>query len=173
LRCGLLGAAAVNSLATARGAEGQIAAGLAVYRNNVRGANLRVLADAYPVVMKLVGDAFFRFLANAYFHANPPTSPLIARYGDALAVFLESFSPASAHPYLAGVARLEIAWLKSYHAPEADPLLADAICGQIGDDPERALFVFHPSMQLLSSAYPIYAIWSHNRHATTEPLKLP
>lgn len=164
--------APVNAMPDVAGDEARIAAGVAVYRNNVRAAYLRVLRDTFPIVERLVGEDFFRYLAHEYFHACPPTSPLVARYGDALPGFIESFAPASGLPYLADVARLELAWLAAYHAAEADSLSPEKIFDAVGDAPDRARLILHPSMRLISSEYPVYSIWLHNREGRSEPLRL-
>lgn len=168
----LLSVVDVGALASPRGSEARIAAGVSVYRNNVRAAYLRVLKDAFPVVARLVGDGFFRYMAHEYFHAHPPKSPLVARYGDHLPQFLEQFEPARGLPYLPDVARLEIAWLEAYHAADAAPLRPDELFDLVGDDPDRAQLVLHPSARLLASPHPIHAIWRHNREENEEPLQL-
>lgn len=161
-----------NRLANAAGSPSRIAAGLAVYRNNVRAAFLRILQEAFPVVERLVGEEFFRYLAHEYFYAHPPTSPLAARYGDALPDFLEGFEAVSALPYLADVARLELAWLAAYHAAEGCALTPAKIFEAVGDAPGAARFTVHPSLRLLHSPYPVHSIWRHNKHRVDGPLKL-
>lgn len=173
LGCVIRSTSPVADIAGIKGDEARIAAGITVYRNNVRAAFLRVLRDTFPVVYRLVGEEFFRYLAHEYFHAQPASSPLVARYGDRLPEFLGAFKPASGLPYLADVARLELAWLGSYHAAEADCLEPGVIFAAIGDDPGSAQFDLHPSMRLLSSPYPIHAIWLHNRCEPNEKLRLP
>lgn len=163
----------VGALAPLKGSEARGGAGVAVYRNNVRAAYLRVLQDAFPVVARLVGDGFFRFLAHEYFHAHPPRSRLVARYGDKLPEFLDHFEPANSLPYLSDVARLEIAWLKAYHAADAVPLRPDELFDLVGGNPDRARFTLHPSTALLASAHPIHTIWRHNREKKVEPLRPP
>lgn len=168
----VLSPAPIGPLAPVNGSDAQIAAGLNVYRNNVRAAYLRALSDSFPVVERLVGDGFFRFAAHEYFHAHPPTSRLVARYGDSFPEFLRRFEPASGLPYLADVARLEIAWLQSYHAEEAAPLTPAEIIQKIGDRPEDARLALHPSVRLLSSEYPFYSIWLHNHEKREGTLQL-
>ncbi len=162
----------VGPLAPVTGSEAQIAAGLAVYRNNVRAAYLRVLADAFPVVQRLVGEEFFRYLAHEYFHAQPPRSPIVARYGDALPDFLGRFEPVAHLPYLADVARLEIAWLGAYHAAEDQSLSGEKIFAALGENQDCARFAVHPSMRLISSSFPVHTIWLHNRNEDPAPLRL-
>lgn len=161
-----------DRLANAAGSPSRVAAGLAVYRNNVRAAYLRVLRETFPVVERLVGEEFFRYVAHEYFHAHPPTSPLAARYGDALPGFLEEFEAVSTLPYLADVARLELAWLAAYHAAEGRALTPDNIFELVGDAPGAARFTVHPSLRLLHSPYPVHSIWRHNKDRVDAPLKL-
>ena len=169
----LLAVSPVGVLAPARGADAKIDAGLAIYRNNVRSAYLRVLGETFPVVARLVGDGFFRYAAHEYFHAYPPHSPLVARYGDSFPAFLEGFEPASGLPYLADVARIEIAWLEAYHAKDEQSRSAEEISGCIGESPHKARFAFHPSLRLLASAHPAYTIWRHNHEKRDGALSPP
>lgn len=169
----LLAVAPVGPQAQVKGSPAGIEAGLAVYRNNVRAAYLRILKETFPAVSRLVGDEFFRYAAHEYFHAYPPGSPLASRYGDKFPAFLNGFEPASAHPYLGDVARLEIAWLNSYHAAEAKTLAPEEISNRISDAPDRARFEFHPSAMLLSFLQPAFSIWRHEREQSEKVLRLP
>jgi hypothetical protein len=162
----------IGALVPVNGSDAKIAAGVSVYRNNVRAAYLRALEDSFPVVARLVGEDFFRYLAHEYFHANPPRSRLVARYGDHLPAFLGSFEPAASLPYLADVGRLEVAWLRAHHAAEATPLRPDELFDRIGEDPYRARLTLHPSMSLLTSRHPVYAIWLHNHERREGKLQL-
>jgi len=144
-------------------ASAREAAGLAVYRNNVRSSLSKALAESFPVVGKLVGEKFFKAMAQEYFKAHPPASPMIRSYGGALPEFIEQFEPAKSVPYLADMARLEIAWLSAYHAADAEPLAAEEILRRCGDDPEAAHPKLHPSLHLLTSLFPIASIWDMNK----------
>lgn len=157
----------------ASGADGRIAAGLAVYRNNVRAAYLRALTEAFPVVSRLVGEEFFKFLAHEYFDACPPRSPLVARYGDEMPSFLEGFDPVKGLPYLPDVARIEIGWLRAYHSPEAKSLSAQKISNSIHGEASSARLKLHPSLQLIGSRFPAHTIWEHNRMRTAGRLRAP
>lgn len=166
--------AAPTDLTNGGRSHGQrVAAGIAVYRNNVRAALLRVLHDTFPVIHRLVGEEFFRYLAHEYFHAHPPSSPLVVRYGDSLPEFLCSFEPASGLPYLPDIARLELAWLGSYHAAEADCMEPERFFALLGEVPEADIFQLHPSVRLISSPFPIHTIWLHNKSESAEKLHLP
>jgi hypothetical protein len=93
----------------------------AVYRNNVAVALIDALADTYPVVQELVGEAFFRAMAREFALARPPVSPVMAHYGEGFAEFVEGFAPAATLPYLADLARLEYLYVQVYHAADAAP----------------------------------------------------
>ncbi len=147
-------------------------AATAVYRNNVRAAYYRVLRDTFPVVHRLVGDEFFRGLAQDYFHNNLPVSRLVSAYGYALPAFIDSYQPCSTLPYLADVARLELLWLQSYHAAEAASLPIEAIERRLAGDPEGSRVQLHPSTRLFRSAYPVVDIWTNNRRDHPEPLRI-
>ena len=151
----------------------RVAAGITVYRNNVRAAYLRVLQDTFPVIHRLVGEEFFRYLAHEYFHTHSPSGPLVARYGDKLPEFLRSFEPAAGLPYLPDVARLELAWLGSYHAAEADCMELERFFALLREDPETNALQLHPSVRLVKSPFPIHTIWLHNKSGSADKLRLP
>ncbi len=100
---------------------------LAVYRNNVVASLIDALATTFPVVHQLVGTDFFRAMAAVFVRQAPPSSPVLARYGDGFAAFVRHFGPAAGLPYLADVACLEFARVRAYHAADATPVTTEAI----------------------------------------------
>src|SRR4051812_40516028 len=94
----------------------------AVYRNNVVAGLGKALESRFPVALRLVGEEFFRGMARAFIADHRPRSPLLAEYGDELPAFIEAFDAAASVPYLADIARLEIAWGRAYHAADATPV---------------------------------------------------
>lgn len=153
--------------------DARFEAAITVYRNNVRSAFLRALQDIFPVIHRLVGEKFFRYLAHEYYHAHAPSSPLVSRYGDALPVFLRSFEPVSGLAYLPDIARLELAWLSAYHAAEADCMAPERVIAALRENPQTILFELHPSARLISSPYPVHAIWIHNKNLNAGKPQLP
>jgi hypothetical protein len=95
-----------------------------VYRNNVYASRIDVLAGRLPVVMRLVGEDFFRAMARAYIEGEPPRSPVLLRYGARFPAFVAGFPPAAPVRYLADMASLEWAWHATYHAEDAAPRAA-------------------------------------------------
>ena len=133
----------------------------AVYRNNVHLGLREALGAAYPVVRRLVGEAFFGALARAFTGQEQKRPASIALYGDGFADFIEQFEPAGSVPYLADVARLERAWLEAYHARDAAPLTA-AMLAAHGDAIVEMPLKAHPAVRLISSEYPVLHIWRAN-----------
>ncbi len=134
-----------------------------VYRNTIVVSLVEAMADAYPAVFRLVGDAFFRATARLFVIEHPPASPVLLGYGAGFADFLQNFPPAAGLPYLADVARLEWAWLAAYHAADAEPLDIAALGGRDDAALDGATFDLHPSLGLVASAHPIVTIFAANR----------
>lgn len=156
-----------EGLLSANGADP--ASRFSVYRNNVQGSLINALADSYPVVQQLVGEAFFRAMAAVFVQQQPPDSPLMSRYGDALPAFIDAFEPAASVPYLADVARLERLRTRAYHAADALPVRPERITEALAnpDGLSHLRFTLHPSLQLLDSHHAVVAIWAaHQGDAT-------
>lgn len=134
-----------------------------VYRNNSAVSLVDALAESYPVVQALVGDAFFRAMAQAFVAQNLPQSPVLIAYGASFPEFVAAFPPAAELAFLADVARVERAWREAYHAADAKPLEIPAL-GQYDEGVlVNARFRMHPSVRLVASQYPVVSIWqAHN-----------
>lgn len=134
----------------------------AVYRNNVVVSLVAALADTFAVVRQLVGADFFTAMARLYVAEQPPSSPVLAHYGDGFADWVAQFEPAAAVPYLADVARLERARVRAYHAADAPVLDAQAIAAHLADParlPEAQLQL-HPSVTVLASPWAVVSLWA-------------
>jgi len=140
----------------------QQAAGLAVYRANLRAGRHDALAAAYPVVRRLVGEAFFREMALRYAERWPSRSGDLHGFGEALPRFIERYRRARALPWLADVARLEWARHESLDAAEAPPWDPAALL-RVPPKRRGALrLALHPSARLVESPHPIVAILEAN-----------
>lgn len=139
----------------------------AVYRNNVRLSLSEALADTFPVTQAMVGEEFFRAMAHSFVCAEPPKSPLLVLYGEHFPDFIQGFAPAAGLPYLADLARLEMRYVKAYHAADAAPLALSELASLLGD--ESALpgvhFTLHPSLQLIRSRYAVVSLWAAHQDA--------
>lgn len=134
----------------------------AVYRNNVVVSLIDAVTAAYPVVVRLVGEQFFRAIARIYVAGHPPASPIMLHYGEGFADFVATFTPAASVPYLADIARLERAWLEAYHAREAWPASLKELASIPAEAFGRVRLRLHPSLRLVRSRFPIVTIWTMN-----------
>jgi hypothetical protein len=133
-----------------------------VHRNNVFAGLAEALRTRFPVVARLVGEAFFWATAVRFAHSHPPLSPALLEYGAGFPDFLARFEPAQSLPYLPDVARLE--WLRhaAYHAPDAEPMALARLADVPANRLERVMLCVHPSAGLLVSIYPAFSIWHTN-----------
>lgn len=145
----------------------------AVYRNNVMAGLIDALADAFPVIRRLVGDEFFRAMAGFYARKEPPSSPILLSYGAGFPAFLETFPPVAHLPYLPDVARLERAWVEAFHAAEATPADVTPLLAMPPAVMGAQRFSFHPSLRLIRSSHPVLTVWQMNQAGqTTAPLEM-
>jgi hypothetical protein len=137
---------------------------LAVYRNNVAVGLVDALAAGFPVTGRLVGEEFFRAMAQAFVAGCKPSSPMMFEYGAGFADFIAGFAPAASLPYLADVATLEAARTAAWHAAEAPALPAAALARRVADWTGEALLAArvtaHPAARLVASRHPVGSIWA-------------
>ncbi len=144
---------------TARAPE-EVARRLDVYRNNVATGLANALAARFPVIQRLVGDAFFAAMARVFAETHRPQSPVLATWGDAFPAFLSTFPPLTGFPYMADVARIEYARGLAFHAADARPLDPAQLAFA---DPAGLRLTLHPSVMLLRLSHPAVSIWARNQ----------
>ena len=142
-----------------------------VYRNNVTSSLIGAVASRFPVVRRLVGDAFFNGIAGEFISLHKPQSPVLLEYGTAFPAFIEAFGPAKSLPYLSDVARLEIAVGRAYHAAEAAAVDLGMLARIEPDRLEGMVLVAHPAAHLVESASPIGTIWSNHQDDDVKPVE--
>ncbi|WP_425041293.1 putative DNA-binding domain-containing protein [Primorskyibacter sp. S187A] len=139
-----------------------------VYRNNITASLSEALETGFPAIAKLLGEENFRGLARLYLRTHPPSSARMMLYGAAFGDFLDGFEPLAKYPYLGAVARLEFALRESYHAADHQPLDPNALAVA----PEALMQMrlsLAPSVRLLSSPWPIHALWAFNMAGGPKP----
>ena len=141
----------------------------AVYRNNVAVSLIKALAKRFPVTERLVGAEFFGGMARDYMRADLPASPLLFEYGDDFPDFIAAYEAAAGVPYLADVARLEIACTRAYHAEDAEAMTVAELSAIRPEDLAAKRLVGHPAAGLVRSDFPIGSIWSAHQHEVVEP----
>ena len=137
------------------------AARFAVYRNNVMSSLVDALADAFPVVLRLVGEPFFRAMAAEFVRRSPPRSRVLAHYGHDLPSFIGGFEPARGLPYLPDVARLEIARVHAFHAADVPAVSAAQATAALasGERAGELRVGIHPSLSTIESAFAVVSLW--------------
>lgn len=136
---------------------------LGVYRNNVF-TNLReALRTLFPVINKLVGEAFFSYAADDFIRRYPSPAGDLNQFGEQFAEFWSAFAPAAELVYLPDTARLE--WLahQAYHAANAPPFERQRLVSIPPEAYGELQFVFNPACALLESKYPVHRIWQVNQ----------
>ena len=136
---------------------------MAIYRNNVYAALGKALEAIYPVILRLVGDEFFKFAARRYIDAHPSRSGDLNRFGADFAEFLGTFEHSASLPYLPDVARLEWCCHQTYSAADDPPLDLPKLAAVPPEDYGQLRFRLKHASRLLRSAWPIDAIWQVNQ----------
>jgi hypothetical protein len=137
-----------------------------VYRNNVTVSLINALAATFPATQRITGTDFFRAMARFHVRATPPTSPLLFEYGHDFPDFIERYEYTRAMPWLADVARIERAWLDSYHAADAEPLTPQALASIPPEQLADIVLTPHPATRVLRSRFPAVSIFAANRNGS-------
>ena len=137
---------------------------LDVYRNNAWQFFLTALERTYPVTQRRVGADFFRQLARDYRVRHPSQHGDLHWIGEAFPAWLADRMAGTGYEWLGDLARLEWACATSVTATRRDPVGLDAL-GRFDTDalPHLAL-VLQPSLQLVTSPFPIWSVWQANQH---------
>ncbi|MBE3026305.1 DUF692 family protein [Janthinobacterium sp. GW458P] len=130
-----------------------------LYRGNLAATWSRTLAHAYPVVLALVGEAYFGGLARAYGRQYRSDSADLNQFGARFADFLATFPHAAALPYLPDMARLEWALHLAHYAPDAQGVPPEALAALGPEQLEARRFTLHPACTLLASGWQVHALW--------------
>ena len=145
---------------------------LEIYRHNVY-ANLRgALKDIYPVILAIVGEAFFHCAADQFVQAHPSRSGDLNQFGGEWAAFLGTYLHAADIPYLPDVARLEWAWHLAFHAGDAPPFDLARLAALPAEEHGSLCFTLHPTVQLLKSNFPVMRIWEVNQATFTGEIEV-
>jgi hypothetical protein len=130
-----------------------------VYRNNVVVSLMDAMEVAFPVINKLIGAQKFRNISAVYVRKFPPETPMLMFYGTAFPAFLEGFEALTHLPYLADVARLELARRSAYHGSDTTPVIPETFSQIAPDRLMESRLTFAPTLRIVESLFPIVAIW--------------
>lgn len=136
---------------------------LAIYRQTIFHSLHNALSTSYPVIGRLVGTEFFRFLAKQYIQQYPSVSGDLNRYGDAFSQLLQSLPETAELPYLADVAQLEWCVQLAENSIDHIPFPIEKLITVAPEHYPNLQFFLNPSAYLQSSIYPIADIWQANQ----------
>lgn len=134
-----------------------------VYRNNVTVSLINSLAQIYPAVQRITGEAFFRAMARDYVRAHPPSSPLLFQYGHGFDAFIAAFEPAAHMPFLPQVAKTERDWLTAYHCADNTVLTPQHLACIAPETLADIRFEPHIAARFIQSEFPLFTIFAMNR----------
>jgi hypothetical protein len=141
-----------------------------IYRNNVASSLVAALAKSFPVVERMLGEEYFTALALAYVRQSPPTSRILAEYGEGFPAFVEDFTPLADYPYLADMARLELIRIAVMRAADM-PSDRDAGGAVDAEALLQMRCLLSPSARLIASQHPIATLWRRHQDDTPQPLE--
>lgn len=129
------------------GSEAAVLRGLRVHANSISHARLVALEETFPRLCEHLGAGEFNRLSRAFIEAGGAGRRALTDIGAGFADWLED-------RIAADIARVEWAWLESYHAADAAPL---RLAGLAGGD-EAALLATpvrrHPAARIVPLASP-------------------
>jgi hypothetical protein len=141
---------------------------LQIYRNNHRLGALAALQATFPVIERLGGQDWFAQSVGGYLRTHPSPSGDLQDLGERYPRFLQAELADTAYDYFADVAALEWAYQCVSMAAERAPVDIDVLRTVAPDDYERLRFVLRPAVRLVSSRYPVLAIWRANQPSADE-----
>lgn len=132
------------------GPPDRVLLGLKAHANTISHARLVALEETFPLTRHHLGDAAFNKRAGGFVETD------LARASDANRLGL-SFADFLGDPVAVELAQIEWAWLESYHAAEAVPMML-ADLGALDEVALLALPVaVHPAARLVPVIHPISA----------------
>jgi hypothetical protein len=139
---------------------------LGIYRNNASEGFLKTLEATFPVLMRLASRDWLRQTGREYMRRHPSRSGNMHYIGERFAAFLAEQLHDGEYAYFADVARLEWAYQEILVAADHPAFDISALQTVAPVDYPSLRFATHPALRLVSSAYPVLAIWKANRDET-------
>ncbi|WP_179405522.1 DNA-binding domain-containing protein [Burkholderia guangdongensis] len=132
---------------------------IGLYRGNVRSHWRAALANAYPVLLALGGDAWFDALSLAYARAHPSRSGDLNCFGDVLPTFVGEYERDSRFRYFVDIARLEWSLHVASFAADVTPFTPRQWLEFADERLLDARLAVHPACAAIASDYAIADIW--------------
>lgn len=139
------------------------AARLNLYRNNSRAMFVGALERTFPVILRRVGEGYFRRLAAGYRDAHPSRSGDLHWIGQDFPAWLAAQLSGTEYAWLADLARLEWACEDVLVADDSPSISIEALGGIAPQTLPEVRFRLQPALRCVSSAYPVWSVWRANQ----------
>ena len=140
---------------------------IGIYANNARENFTSTLQAAFPVVCALGGEDWFRQVAQGYWRRHPSHAGNLHNVGERFAAHLHEQLANTSYAYFADVAALEWAYQESMVAAEHPGFDVAALSSVPPERYGELRFALHPTVRLVSSAFPILDVWRAHQPAAT------
>ncbi len=160
--CGRTGPESLNTLMR-DGAD--IGPRALVYRNSSLLAASDALKSNFQATAAIMGPDFFGAMARAYVDQQRPSDRSLVGYGDDLPDFIAAGEAEHGLPWLADLARLDMAWLMAHLASD-DPILDPSVLATLAQteaDLLAATLLFGAHVQIVSCDWQVFALWADLR----------
>jgi len=118
-----------------------------------------VLGEDYPKTAEALGDGF-ESVVRRYLERHPSEHPSLRHLGRHLPAFLARDAATSERPWLAELARLELARTNAFDAPDAVPLRATDLHTIAPEAWASVRFVPIAAVEVVRSAWPVHEVWA-------------
>ncbi len=132
---------------------------LSVYRDGYPARIAEALDEAYPAVAAVLGEQVFAAVVGRYVETVALTAYNLNDAGAGLAAFLRTEVLSETLPFLADLAVLEWHVTRAFHAHDTPPLEPRTL-PWTAEDWAGATLGFQPSVAVVWSRWPLFALWS-------------
>lgn len=162
---------ALSGIIGAQGLSG--AEAISIYRSNFLENLSNGLKISFPVVVAILGEACFKYVAYDFALKTPSLSGDLNDYGSDFPAYLRGHPDTETLPYIAEVAALE--WAIDLSSREGDTAYVDlAMFATYSADVLLQLKLpIHPACFILQFNWPAHAIWqAHQQENWSKPLQI-
>lgn len=134
------------------GPSDRVLLGLKAHANTISHARLVALEDSFPRTRQAMGDARFNMVSREYCQAAAARETPVNLIGEGFANFLKGEGEGGS---VIDLARIEWAWLISYHAAEAQAMELSMLAGIDEEALMQTAISRHPAAILIDLAAPL------------------
>lgn len=141
---------------------------LEVYAEGYPARIREALLEAYPAILKVLGDAVFSDLALQFGKAQFFQHYNLNQVAGGFPEFLKNIAWNEKLPFLYDLAELELAVQRAFHAEALTPASPQDFADKAGLEGENLILRFQPHVFGVRSHWPILDIWNSRNQPTAE-----